>query len=218
MMRTELILKWVRIILVLFGATAFAERIHDRHDARTLEKLQADPLRTNAAHGIKTLGGHLVDAATNLKIKAGTVLSDRLKSDPLEMRGAAAGLHLTSSSGCTLAGWRAHYFLASLHVATVSVGPSETTFEFDESSILDKVQGVRQLNGTHSNEEVADIFCQMTMIFPNACSFWSPGALKTLCPGLLAGSAMHGLKKFGANTLNKTKNLLRKTFLVGDHE
>ena len=144
--------------------------------------------------------------------------------DPL----AGAFLTASGSNGCSLRGWSGMYTAGPLYLE-VDVHTYSTTFTFQNEAAWEKAfPQVKQLSGSHSNEDLADMFCSSPTLgnaFPHlrdgwnfffsflgtptpkkpakvtqlllgcqdqqrhACTFWSPGALGSLCPGLLAANA-----------------------------
>lgn len=163
--------------------------LHCAHEAAK----KAGVAATKAGAAVKETAATAVNATKDF-------VKEALK-DPLESPSGGNMWRPMESNGCTLTGWSGTYLtLGLLKVLKVEVSPTSTTFNFMVSpgKLENDLAFLNGLNGTHSNEAVADVFCgtaPLLTAFPNACAFWSPGSLSKLCPGLVAGHAVQAAKE-----------------------
>jgi len=144
--------------------------------------------------GVGAIGDHAASAADALASGAKRLIPAQMMVDPLTTTLPVPTLQ--SHGGCTPTGWSGTYSVLSVKVGTVDVGPFRTTFDLrSDLQLAFAAAGVGNLNGVHANQEVAEIFCRPNVRpkFPNACDFWSPTALNSLCPALVMGNVAHGL-------------------------
>ena len=144
-----------------------------------------------AKEAATAMGTAVTDAATGA-VDATKSFVHEASKDPLD----GEFLKADPSNGCSLRGWSGKYYPGvgvSGVALQVDVYTYSTTFTFTNEDAWEKVfPQAKKLQGSHSNEELADLFCAgpgMAQAFPRACAFWSPGALGSLCPGLLAANA-----------------------------
>ena len=154
---------------------------------------QPGAVQAMCAKEAATAVGTAVKNTANNAVDATKALIKENSKHPLE------GPFLTpaGTNGCTLRGWSGTYTYAGSFIPALSINvyTYSTTFTFHSAYGWEKAfpgQLVNKMNGTHSNEDLAMKFCSyppLGQAFPNACTFWSPGALGSLCPGLLAANA-----------------------------
>jgi len=157
--------------------------------------------------------GHLTDASTSdvndIKSDVGGPLSDPFTDFDL------FGKWAPSTNGCTSSGeWKGTYSIANgaIQILTISVGPSDTTFEFFQplaqeakrSAEKGLVEEWVRMEGPHANQEVADMFCRafqnpsqpgsiaFRLALEKACNFWSSSSLQYLCQDPFKGVELFG--------------------------